>query len=123
MTAQDDVHGKLLGLDVGLARIGVAVCDPLWLAARPLTVIKRQSRNEDFAASAALIDEQEIVTVICGLPLTVSGDAAGDNEERQARTTRKWAERLAHALRTLLAVLFPSFSGTSVSAPSRRNRS
>jgi RNase H-fold protein (predicted Holliday junction resolvase) len=35
----DRPAGKLLALDVGLARIGVAVCDPLQLAARPLTVI------------------------------------------------------------------------------------
>ena len=49
--------GKLMALDVGLARIGVAVCDPLGLAARPLTVIERKSRHEDFAKLARLVDE------------------------------------------------------------------
>lgn len=102
MTASEESRGKLLSLDVGLARIGVAVCDPLRLAARPLTVIQRTSRNEDFAKLAALVETEEIVAVICGLPLTVSTDDAGDNEGAQARTTRKWAERLAHALRALL---------------------
>ena len=95
-------RGKLLGLDVGLARIGVAVCDPLRLAARPLTVITRRSRNEDFAVLAALVADEEAVAVVCGLPLTVSTDAYGEVEGAQARTTRKWAERLAHALRALL---------------------
>lgn len=102
MTAGEQGRGKLLSLDVGLARIGVAVCDPLRLAARPLTVIPRASRNEDFAKLAALVEAEEIVAVICGLPLTVSADDAGENEGAQARTTRKWAERMAHALRALL---------------------
>ena len=102
--------GKLLGLDVGLARIGVAVCDPLGLAARPLTVIKRRSRRQDFGVLAEIVEVEEaagddIVAIICGLPLTLDG-----SEGQQARTTRKWAERLAYALRTILgrpyAVIF-----------------
>ena len=89
--------GKLLGLDVGLARIGVAVSDPLGLTVRPLTVVVRRSRNEDFAVLARLMQEEEAQAVICGLPLTMQG-----TEGDQARFTRKWAMRLAHALRVLL---------------------
>ncbi|MEZ4674287.1 MAG: Holliday junction resolvase RuvX [Caldilineaceae bacterium] len=85
--------GKLLALDVGLARIGVAVCDPLRLAARPLRVIRRRSRREDFALLVQLIREQEAVAIICGLPLNMDG-----SEGPQAQTIRKWAERLATAL-------------------------
>ncbi len=92
----DATTGKLLALDVGLARIGVAVCDPLRLAARPLTVIHRRSRREDFALLVQLVQEQEAVAVVCGLPLNMDG-----SEGAQARTVRKWAERCAHALRTL----------------------
>lgn len=88
--------GKLLALDVGLARIGVAVCDPLRLAVRPLTVIHRRSRNEDFALLTELVVEQEAVALICGLPLNMDG-----SEGPQAQTVRKWAERCAHALRAL----------------------
>lgn len=90
-------QGKLLALDVGLARIGVAVCDPLQLLARPLRVIERRSRNEDFGVLADLVSAEEATAVICGLPLHMDG-----SESDQSATTRKWAGRLAFALRALL---------------------
>jgi putative Holliday junction resolvase len=96
------VKGKLLALDVGLARIGVAVCDPLQLTVRPLTVVERRSRNEDFAALAQLVKRQAAQAVICGLPLNMDG-----SEGPQAQTTRKWAMRLAQALRALLGQPLP----------------
>jgi putative Holliday junction resolvase len=89
--------GKLMALDVGLARIGVAVCDPLRLASRPVTTLRRTSRRDDFAQLARLVEREEIVAVVCGLPLNMDG-SVGD----QARTTRKWAMRLAQALRAIL---------------------
>jgi putative Holliday junction resolvase len=89
--------GKLLALDVGLARIGVAVCDPLGLVARPLCVIQRRSRNEDFAQLAEIAAREEAQGVICGLPLNMDG-----SEGQQAATTRTWARRLANALRALI---------------------
>lgn len=88
--------GKVLALDVGLARIGVAVCDPLWLAARPLRVIHRRSRREDFDLLARLIRDEDVVAIVVGLPLNMD-----DSEGSQAQSVRKWAERLADALRTL----------------------
>lgn len=91
------VPGKLLAVDVGLARIGVATCDPLGLTVRPLQVIRRRSRNEDFAVLAAIVEAEEAGAVVCGLPLHMDG-----SEGRQAATTRKWAGRLAQALRALL---------------------
>ncbi|HRA66076.1 MAG TPA: Holliday junction resolvase RuvX, partial [Caldilinea sp.] len=94
--------GKLLALDVGLARIGVAVCDPLQLAARPLTVLQRRSRNEDFAQLANLVRREEVQAIICGLPLNMDG-----SEGEWAQTVRKWALRLAHALRALLGAPLP----------------
>lgn len=94
--------GKLLALDVGLARIGVAVCDPLRLAARPLMVIQRRSRNEDFADLAKVAQREEVVAVICGLPLNMDG-----SEGFQAQTVRKWADRCAYALRAILGRPLP----------------
>jgi putative Holliday junction resolvase len=95
-------RGKLLALDVGLARIGVATCDPLWLSVRPLTVIRRTSRRNDFAEIARLITDEEIVAIICGLPLNMDG-----SEGSQAATVREWALRLAQALRALLSRSLP----------------
>lgn len=95
-------RGKLLALDVGLARIGVAVCDGLQLTVRPLTVVQRRSRNEDFAQLAQLARAQEAQAVLCGLPLNMDG-----SEGSQAQTVRKWALRLAQALRVLLGHPLP----------------
>jgi putative Holliday junction resolvase len=88
--------GKVLGLDVGLARIGVAVGDGLGLTARPVTVIRRRSREADFAQLAMLIDQEQAVAVVCGLPLNMDG-----SEGEQSAATRKWALRLAQALRAI----------------------
>lgn len=95
-------QGKLLALDVGLARIGVAVCDGLQLTVRPLTVVHRRSRSEDFDLLAQLARTEQVEAVICGLPLNMDG-----SEGPQAQTTRKWAMRLAQALRTLLGRPLP----------------
>lgn len=95
-------RGKLLALDVGLARIGLAVCDGLQLTVRPLHVLRRRSRNEDFAELAQWAQREQVQAVICGLPLNMDG-----SEGPQAQTTRKWAMRLAHALRALLGVPLP----------------
>lgn len=94
--------GKLLALDVGLARIGIAVCDPLRLAARPITVLERASRRADFERLAQLVRNEEAVAVVCGLPLNMDG-----SESQQSQTVRKWALRLAQALRTLLGYPLP----------------
>ncbi len=101
-------QGKVLALDVGLARIGVAVCDPLQLATRPLAVIRRRTRNDDFAEIARLARDETVQAVVCGLPLNMDG-----SEGVQARTVRKWAMRLAQALRAMLGRRYLSFFGTS----------
>jgi putative Holliday junction resolvase len=95
-------QGKLLALDVGLVRIGIAVCDPLRLAARPHSTLTRASRREDFAHLAKIAQVEEVVGVVCGLPLNMDGSIGP-----QAQTTRKWAMRLAQALRVLLGAPLP----------------
>jgi len=86
---------KLIALDAGLARIGVATCDPLGISVRPLVTIHRRSRQEDFDRLVAIVAEEEAEAVICGLPLSMDG-----SESEQTKMTRTWALRLARALRT-----------------------
>jgi putative Holliday junction resolvase len=95
-------QGKLLALDVGLARIGIAVCDPLRLAARPHSTLTRRSRRDDFDHLARIARSEDVVGVVCGLPLNMDGSTGP-----QAQTTRKWAMRLAQALRLLLGKPLP----------------
>ncbi|MBI4321653.1 MAG: Holliday junction resolvase RuvX [Chloroflexi bacterium] len=95
---------RLLGLDVGDKRIGVAVSDPdLWLA-QSLTVIQRVSSKRDFQAIADLVREYEVEKVIIGLPRTMAGEIGEqarkvqefgrELEERSGMPVEFWDERL-----------------------------
>jgi putative Holliday junction resolvase len=84
---------RLLGLDIGERRIGVAVSDPTQTVARPLTTIVRASRREDFEAIQDLVHQYEAERIIVGLPLSLNG-----TEGPQARQTRRYAERMSAAV-------------------------
>lgn len=82
--------GRLLGIDHGLQRIGVAVCDETRLIARELAVIHRQSKREDFEKLNQLAVQENVVGIIIGLPSDL--DAPPDTHT-QADTVRIWVER------------------------------
>ena len=88
--------GKIIALDVGAARIGVASCDPLRLTVRPLRTLRRHSRRRDFEAIAQIYAEEEAVLVVCGLPYNMDG-----SEGPQAQKMRNWAARFMRALRAI----------------------
>ena len=64
---------RLLGLDLGSKRIGVAITDPLKLTSRPLTTLHRMNLTIDVAQICKLIDNHEVERVIVGLPLHLGG--------------------------------------------------
>jgi putative Holliday junction resolvase len=65
---------RVLALDLGARRIGVAVSDPSGTLASPRGVIERAGdRSDDHAAVAALVTELEVERVVVGLPLSLSG--------------------------------------------------
>lgn len=77
---------RVLALDLGAKRIGVAVSDFSGTIASPLTVIERgRRRNDDHARIAALVVEEEAELVVVGLPLSMDGSvgkaAEGANAE------------------------------------------
>lgn len=84
---------RILALDLGERRIGVAVSDPGGTIARPVGVIRRRSRAEDFAAIAALVAEHGAERVVVGRPLTLRGEIGP-----QARWVEDYAQALAEAL-------------------------
>ena len=86
---------KVLALDYGSARTGVAVSDPTGTLARPLGVVERAATESGLAELARLVREEEVERVVVGLPLTMRG-ARGE----QAAET----ERFVEALRGVLAV-------------------
>lgn len=80
---------KILALDFGSARTGVAVSDPTGVVARPLCVVERADIDE----IASLAREQEVGEIVVGHPLTLRGDR-GD----QARATERFAAALRKAV-------------------------
>lgn len=84
---------RVLGLDVGERRVGVAVSDPLGLWARPLTVITRRSKQEDYRAIARLVREHQVSRVVVGHPLSMDGQAGP-----QALRVERYAAGLAECL-------------------------
>ncbi|PJF27307.1 MAG: Holliday junction resolvase RuvX [Phototrophicales bacterium] len=87
--------GRLLGLDHGLKRIGVAVCDDMRITARELTIITRQSKKADFEALAKIAQEQGVVGIVIGLPLDLDKT---EGDYTRADTVRLWASRLAEVV-------------------------
>src|SRR5512139_3555150 len=85
--------GRLLGLDVGEKRVGVAICDETQTLARPLLTLRRTSKKEDFAQLAALCHVHAIEKVIIGVPKTLSNE-----EGPQAQRVRRYANELQAAL-------------------------
>jgi putative Holliday junction resolvase len=85
---------RLLGLDHGLKVIGVAVCDPSGTIARPLQIMYRRSKAEDFSRIKTILAEQKAAGIVVGLPES----PPYVTEHTQADTVRRWASRLAAAV-------------------------
>jgi putative Holliday junction resolvase len=91
--------GRLLALDLGQARIGVAVSDEAGVLVTPLTVVRRHAtRAEDFAAIGDLARRERVCGVLVGMPTADFSLAGPEGEGSQARWTRRYAGRLAGTL-------------------------
>jgi putative Holliday junction resolvase len=64
---------RILGLDIGDRRIGVAMSDPQGILASPLTIISRTNEKSDISAILALVDQNQVGVVVVGLPLSMNG--------------------------------------------------
>ncbi len=90
--------GRLLGIDLGARRIGLAVGDPDGRV-RPLaTIARRRTPTEDAAVLAGIVRGERIAELVVGLPLD-----AGGGEGEVAAAARRWAEAVAAELRLPVA--------------------
>jgi putative holliday junction resolvase len=74
---------KVMALDYGSARTGVAVSDPTGTLARPLGVVERAGSESGLGELARLVRDEEVERVVVGLPLTmrgVHGEQAAETE-------------------------------------------
>ena len=90
---EDSIQGarvRLMGLDVGSRRIGVAVSDELGLTAQPVLTVVRKKPRDDIRSVARLVRRYECQEVVVGNPLHLSGE-----QSRQAGKTQAFALLLA----------------------------
>jgi putative Holliday junction resolvase len=90
---------RVMGLDTGDSRIGVALSDPLGILATPLTIITRKDVATDISAVMAIVRQHEVEGIVIGLPRNMDG-----SEGFQAEKVRSFAGDLSR--HTDVPVLF-----------------
>lgn len=80
---------RVLGLDVGSRRIGMAISDPLGITAQGLETLQRQNKRLDLEKLGAVVHEYEVAEIVVGCPLRMSGA-----EGTQAEKMKRFAEDL-----------------------------
>lgn len=95
---------RILALDLGKRRIGLAISDPLRITAQGLPNIFRTNKRADLTALENLIHEREVGLILMGNPINMGGkegrqsawvrEFAGDIEKRTGLPVKLWDERL-----------------------------
>ncbi len=99
---------RMMGLDVGDKRIGVALCDPVEILASAFTVIERDDSATDVKAIAGLVKEHDVGRIIVGLPRLLEGgigtqahkaiDFAGELTEETGVPVEMFDERFSSVM-------------------------
>ena|SRR5437870_868365 len=85
--------GRLLALDLGAKRVGVAVSDELQISTRPLAPIERRNWKDLLRRVAALVEFHQAKALVIGLPIRLDG-----TEGSAAKTTRDTAQKFQQSL-------------------------
>jgi putative Holliday junction resolvase len=102
---------RVLALDHGAARCGVAISDPTGTIVTPLEPVLRPDTKKGLGALAALVREREAERVVVGLPLSLSGE-----DSDQTRAARAFAEKLASRVRPVPVDLYDERFTTRIAA-------
>ena len=81
--------GRILAIDYGSRRMGLAVSDPLGITAQGLETLERRNKRSDFARLERVLREQQVSEIVLGNPLHMSGE-----EGRQSQKVAEFAEEL-----------------------------
>src|SRR5205085_10766619 len=73
--------GRILGLDVGARRIGIAVSDPLGVTAQGVSTLHRRNRRYDLTELGKLLTEYQVQEIVVGNPLRMSGQSGAQAEK------------------------------------------
>ena len=102
--AHQSGEGRVLAIDLGTRRIGLAVSDPLRLIAQGLPTYHRQNKQQDLRRLNSLVCEYEVSLIVVGNPVNMNGtegtqsakarEFAGELEQRLDVAVQMWDERL-----------------------------
>jgi putative Holliday junction resolvase len=81
---------RILGLDIGDRRVGVAISDPVEVIASPLTVITRDDDNAAISAIMQLVGQYDVKRIVVGLPYSFDGSLG-----RQASKVKDFVDKLS----------------------------
>jgi putative holliday junction resolvase len=100
-------HARILAIDYGSRRMGLAVSDPLGITAQGLETLERKNKRSDFARLERVLREYQVREIVLGYPLRMSGEAGTQSQKvaEFAEELRKrfelpvhlWDERLTSA--------------------------
>ena len=99
--------GRILAIDYGSRRMGLAVSDPLGITAQGLETLERRNKRSDFARLEKLVREYQVCEIVLGNPLRMSGEAGTQSQKaaefadelrrRLELPVHLWDERLTSA--------------------------
>ena len=111
-------NSRLIALDVGTKRIGVAICDDSKLIATPKLIINCQGNERDFTKIAEIIKESSIAAIVVGLPINMDESASAMSE-----FVRKFVKNLDQFLENKLVIFLFDERLSSFEAREIRNSS
>lgn len=93
-TPSSSKHLRILAIDYGRRRIGLAISDELSLTEQPLAAIERKNRRTDLSRLRDLVKQNGVGAILIGLPLHLSGE-----QSEMATEATRFADRLQKELR------------------------
>ena len=91
-------HARILALDIGDRRIGLAISDPLGLTAQPLFTLHRSNLRSDLKSIARFIRQHQVAVLVVGNPLQADGSPSPQSSKAQffAQALREQHPTLTH---------------------------
>jgi putative Holliday junction resolvase len=110
---------RLLGVDHGSKRIGLAICDPLGMFARELAIIKRTTDDEDFARIRQIATQESVEAIVIGVPTNYE---ARPGQQSQADEVKQWVEALGKQINLPLVLWDEQLSSADARELARSKR-
>lgn len=92
-------NGRIIAIDLGTKRIGIAISDETRFLANPKLIINRQSNVKDLEKIKNFVEENKAIAIVMGFPLTMEGD-----EQEMSLLVKNFAEKLDQFLDTKLPI-------------------